>query len=68
MRSLRKCPGSALHRATGTEEEIHMQPNSQPQIYATCGELQTRHVRSRCGLSGERARLIAALHFGEVGR
>ena len=65
MRTVRKCPGSALHRATGTEEELLMQRNSQPQIYATCGELQTRHVRSRCGVSQERARLIAILHFGE---
>jgi len=68
MRTVRKCPGSALQRATGAEEEILMQRNSQTQIYATCGELQTRFVRGRCGVSHQRARLIASLFFGEGAR
>lgn len=33
--------------------------------YATCGELQSRHLQRRCGLSRDRSRLIAGLFFGE---
>ena len=61
-------PGRALQRTTGAEEEIQMQANSQCQIYATCRDLQTRHVSRRCGLNARRAMLIAALCFGEGGR
>ena len=65
MKRQRKNPGSVLHHTTGAETEIQLGPNFQPQIYAALGELQTRHVRNRCGLSLARAHLVAALLFGE---
>ena len=65
MKALRKRPGSALQRATGREEEIEVQSNLHSQVYATCGEIQTRHVRNRCGVSDKHARLIAMLFFRE---
>ena len=61
-----KCPDSVRQHATGAEGETAMQASLQSQTYATCGELQTRHLRNRCGLSHGRARLIAAICFGEV--
>ena len=66
MRHQMKCPGHALARTTGANEEIQMQSNFQPQIYATCSELQTRRVGNRCGLSQARAHLVASIFFGEV--
>ena len=65
MKRERKCPAVVLQHTSGAETEIHMQANFQSQIYATLGEIQTRHVRNRCGLSQARAHLVAALFFGE---
>jgi len=65
MRPETKRPGHALQRTTGAREEIQLDQNSQTQIYASFRDLQTRHVRHRCGLPDHRARLIAALCFGE---
>lgn len=60
-----KHPGSAFQRATGAEKELQMAPNSQTQAYATCSELQRRHVMQRCGIARRHACLIAGLLFGE---
>ena len=61
-----KSPNGALQHTAGANEETDLQANFQPQLYATCGELQSRHLQKRCGLSPRRSRLIAALCFGEV--
>lgn len=61
-------PGHALQRTTGADVEINQQGDFQGQSYATCRDLQTRHLCRRCGLDARRAMLIAALHFGEGGR
>ena len=61
-----KCPDSVLQHATGAEGETAMQASLQTQSYATCGELQSRHLQKRCGLSPRRSRLIAGLCYGEV--
>ena len=61
----KKRPDGVRQHAIGAEKETQMHPNFQNQIYATCGDLQTRHVRNRCGLSHARAHLVAALCFGE---
>ena len=66
MRHRTKCPDGALQRTTGAEEETAMRANFHSQIYATCGELQSRHLQKRCGLSPRHSRLIAGLCFGEV--
>ena len=68
MKRQMKYPGSAWERTPGAEEELAVQPNSLTQIYATSGELQSRHVRNRCGVSSARAHLIASLCFGEARR
>ena len=68
MRAKTKSPGGALQRTTGAEEETAIRANFHSQIYATCGELQSRHLQKRCGLSPSRSRLIAGLCFGEVQR
>ena len=65
MRQETKRPGRARERSTGADEEIQMRANFQNQVYVTCRDLQTRHLRHRCGLSDHRARLIALLFFGE---
>ena len=59
-----KCPGNALQRTTGAEKEFHMRAKNLNGIYADPGDLQTRHVRNRCGLPQARAHLVAALCFG----
>ena len=59
-----KSPGNALQRTTGAGTEIQMDRSFQTQIYADPGDLQTRHVRNRCGLPQARAHLVAALCFG----
>ena len=66
MRPRTKCPDSALQRTIGANEETEVQANFHSQIYATCGELQSRHLQKRCGLSLRHSRLIAGLCFGEV--
>ena len=66
MRPRTKCPDGALQRTTGANEETDMSIDFQSQIYATCGELQSRHLQKRCGLSPRHSRLIAGLCFGEV--
>lgn len=66
MRPRMKCPDGALQRTTGAEEETDMSIDFQHQLYATCGELQSRHLPKRCGLSPRHSRLIAGLCFGEV--
>jgi hypothetical protein len=65
MSSGMKCPGSARQRATGAKMERAMERHSQPQTYATCTDLQRRHVMRRLGVGSRQATLIAALHFGE---
>lgn len=61
-----KCPDSVRQHATGADRETDMSIYLQSQTYATCGEIQTRQLRNRWGLSHGRARLIAALCYGEV--
>ena len=61
-------PGSALPRATGAKREIEMDRNSHLEIYATCTDLQRRHVMQRCGLGAHRAGLIASFVFREDGK
>ena len=65
MKSKMKSPGSALARTSRAEVETHMHMKFHRQSYATCGEMQSRHIRNRCGVSDNRARLIASLLFGE---
>jgi hypothetical protein len=65
MSSRNKCPGSARQRASGADWEIEMCHNSQSQTYATCADLQRRHLMRRCGVGSSQASLIAALCFGE---
>ena len=65
MRSKTRNPGSALQRATGANVEIQTHPNFHTQIYASCSELQRRHVMQRCGVIPRQASLIAGLLFGE---
>jgi hypothetical protein len=67
MSSGMKCPGSARQRATGAKMEHAMERHSQPQTYATCADLQRRHVMRRLRIGSRQASLIAALHFGEEG-
>ena len=61
-------PGRALARTTEADVEIDLHANFQGQSYATCRDLQSRHISQRCGVDARRALLIAALHFGEGGR
>jgi len=63
-----KKPGSARQRTTGSELEIQVDQNFTCEIYPTSSNLQIRYLRQRCGLHGQMARLVAALHFGEGGR
>ena len=63
-----KNPGSALQRATGAEREIELDRNSHQEIYATCTDLQRRHVMQRCGIGSRQAGLIASLVFREDGK
>ena len=65
MRPPKKNPDGARQRTPGAIKETDMHPISLPTIYASSGDLQTRHVRNRCGLTDTRAQLIAALLFGE---
>ena len=65
MKSKMKSPGSALPRTSRAGTEIDMDANLRPQTYATYDELQTRHIRNRCGVSDNHARLIATLFYGE---
>ena len=58
-------PDHALARTAGTKEDHSNPANNLPQIYATCCDLQTRHLHRRLGLTKSRATLIAALVFGE---
>ena len=68
MTRSKRNPGSALQRATGEEREIDLRDNFRSRAYASCSELQSRHLQKRCGLSQRQSLLIAALFFGEVGR
>ena len=68
MRPRTKCPDGVRQHTPGAEEETDMSVNFQYQLYATCGELQSRHLQNRCGLSPRHSRLIAGLCFGEVRR
>ena len=61
-------PDHALQRTVGTKEDHSNSANNLPPIYATCGDLQTRHLHKRLGLTKSRATLIAGLIFGEVTR
>lgn len=61
-------PDRALQRTAGIKEDHSNPANNLPQIYATCGDLQTRHLRTRLGLTKSRATLIAGLIFGEATR
>ena len=66
MRPRTKCPDGALQRTTGANEETDMSIDFQHHLYATCSELESRHLQKRCGLSPRHSRLIAGLCFGEV--
>lgn len=66
MTRMRKCPDGVLQHTPGAIEETDMSVNFQLQLSVTCGELQSRHIQRRCGLSTRRSRLIAGLCFGEV--
>lgn len=65
MTSTNKNPGSALQRATGEDREFKMDLHSQLQSYATCSELQSRHIERRYGIGRRQAAVIAGLFFGE---
>ena len=65
MRQKRKCPEGVQQHTNGAGAEANVQHSFQSQIYATYGELQTRHLSCQCGLSLARARMIAVLVFGE---
>lgn len=66
MRDVRnKYPDRALERTAGMEADHPRASNNLPQIYASSGDLQTRYLRRRFGLSSHRAGLIAGLFFGE---
>ena len=65
MRPPKRNPDGARQRTPGARQEFDMLTNSLPQTYASSGILQTRHVRNRCGLTDNRAQLIASLLFGE---
>jgi hypothetical protein len=67
MRSSKRNPEGAFQRTPGEIEEFELAPNSLTQIYASYGDLQTRHIRNKCGLTDNRAQLIASLLFGEGG-
>lgn len=60
-------PDHALQRTVGIEGNHSNASNNLPQIYAPWADLQTRHIRNRCGLTETRAQLIATLLFGEGG-
>jgi hypothetical protein len=68
MSSGMKCPGSARQRATGAKMEHVRERHSHPQTYATCADLQRRHVMRRLRVGSRQATIIAALFFGEDGQ
>ena len=68
MRPPKRNPDGARQRTPGAIKETDMHPISLTPIYASSGDLQTRHIRNRCGLTDTRAQLIASLLFGEVQR
>ena len=61
----KKRPGNALRRTAGAEREILENGVSLAEPYASSCDLQARHVRNRCGVSGRTGRLIAGLCFGQ---
>ena len=63
-----KYPGLARTRSTGADTELQKYGNFQYELYATNGDLQSRYLQRRCGLSRRQAHLVASLHFGEGGR
>lgn len=65
MRSKWKCPGDALQRIPGTEIKSSNDATFAYGIYPTFSDLQTRRLRQRFGLDEHRARLLAALCYGE---
>ena len=67
MRPPKKNPDGARQRNPGARQEFDMRTNSLTPIYASSSDLQTRHVRNRCGLTDNRAQLIATILFGEGG-
>ena len=62
----KRYPDHALQRMAGMESDHSSASNNRFQTYASCGDLQTRHLNRTLGLSGRRASLIAGLLFGEV--
>ena len=68
MREKAKRPGPALARTSGADLENTGQCTIQGPTYPETVELQIRHIRSRCGVTGSHARLLAALCFGEDGK
>lgn len=65
MTGSRRNPGCALQRAAGAGKEIETDHNFQHNAYATCTELQSRHVMRRCGVGRRHATVIAGLFFEE---
>ena len=68
MRDDVKRPGPALQRTSGADLEHTGQCTFQGSSYPETVDLQIRHIRSRCGVTGSHARLLAALCFGEDGK
>ena len=64
MKPKKRNPDGALQRTPGASQELVMSTNSLSPIYASNVNLQTRHIRNRCGLTDARAQLIASLLFG----
>jgi len=65
MSSKWKSPGDARPRFTRAKMISHRETTFTPAQYSTRSDLQTRRLRQRFGLDENRARLLAALCFGE---
>ena len=64
----KRYPDRAVQRAAGMGDGHSNEANNRSQTYATYGDLQTRYVSRRFGLSYGRARIVAGLAFGEASR
>ena len=64
IRTGNKNSGTAFQRGSGAEEVMECLPNTSPSTYAIFGDLQTRHVRVRCGVSASLAQTLAGHAFG----
>lgn len=65
MSSKWKSPGDAVQRVPGANIKSRRETTFTSAQYPTCSDLQTRRLRHRFGLDEDRARLLAALYYGE---